>query len=194
MGAAGRHVGAKSVLAIDLKDFFGQISYERVSSSLFESRFDSEVCAWIEGTCFVDGVLPFGFRTSPTISNQAFHTMDGIIEGLASRHGVVYTRWVDDLTFSGAGVGDELLSDITGALEENGWAVNERKTRFMRRSPYVLGLYVGPDVDQPRLPRRLDTAYCWKATITRNVGGAFRAGGSHGAESTVWSCNLRGNG
>lgn len=154
VSAALPHVGSSLVLAVDLKGFFGQIGYERVRKNV-EARFDTRVCSWIRGCCFVEGSLPLGYRTSPTLSNIAFEPTDAKIVALANQWGVAYTRWVDDLSFSGVGVGDDFLSSVRGVLELDAWTVNDRKTRFMRRSPYVLGLYVGRDVDRPRLPRRV---------------------------------------
>lgn len=152
--AAAVHVGTSAALTLDLEDFFGQVTFDRVADNL-RMRFDERVREWVEGACFRDGSIPLGYRTSPVLSNLAFRATDDEITSVARRHGVEYTRWVDDLTFSGAGVSDELLGDLKRALANHGWAVNDRKTRFMRRSPYVLGLYVGQDVDHPRLPRRM---------------------------------------
>ncbi|MGG7508588.1 reverse transcriptase family protein [Plantibacter sp. YIM 135249] len=154
MTAAAPHVGSKIVLAIDLADFYGQVSFDRVSESL-RAHFDESTCAWIEGTCFLNGALPVGFRTSPVLSNRAFHEMDLELESLARRNDVRYSRWVDDLIFSGDGVNDDLLERLGEELSASGWSLNSAKTRFMRRSPYVLGLYVGHDADRPRLPRRM---------------------------------------
>ncbi|WP_268815545.1 reverse transcriptase family protein [Microbacterium sp. SLBN-154] len=152
--AAMVHSGARAALTLDLADFFGQVTFNRVVDNL-RMRFDDRSCDWIEGACFRDGAIPLGYRTSPALSNLAFSLTDDEIADVARRHGVAYTRWVDDLTFSGAGVSDQLLADVQRTLAGQGWAVNDRKTRFMRRSPYVLGLYVGHDVDRPRLPRRM---------------------------------------
>lgn len=152
--AAAVHVGSSSALALDLEDFFGQVTFDRVADTL-RAQFDERVCDWIEGACFREGTIPLGYRTSPVLSNLAFRLTDNEIQDVANRCGVLYTRWVDDLTFSGAGVSDQLLADVKGVLATGGWTLNERKTRFMRRSPYVLGLYVGHDVDAPRLPRRM---------------------------------------
>lgn len=152
--AALPHVGASAVLAVDLKDFFGQVTFDRVAGRLHE-HFDERVCEWIEGSCFIAGTLPFGFRTSPVLSNIAFHDMDSCLEAIARHREVTYTRWVDDLAFSGTGVTNVLLAEISAALVDAGWQLSERKTRFMRRSPYVLGLYVGHDANFPRLPRRM---------------------------------------
>lgn len=152
--AATVHAGSRSALALDLEDFYGQVTFDRVADIL-GAHFDERVCNWIEGACFREGSIPLGYRTSPVLSNLAFRKMDDEIQDVANLYDLRYTRWVDDLTFSGAGVSDQLLADVKSVLASGGWKVNDRKTRFMRRSPYVLGLYVGHDVDRPRLPRRM---------------------------------------
>lgn len=152
--AAAVHSGTRFALALDLKDFFGQVSMDRVAERLGQ-RFDERVCNWIEGACFREGTIPLGYRTSPVLSNLAFIEMDTSIQSVAESHGLKYTRWVDDLVFSGDNISDELLTEVDGLLSLDGWTLNNNKTRFMRRSPYVLGLYVGQDVDRPRLPRQL---------------------------------------
>lgn len=149
---ASPHAGSKLVLSVDLKDFYGQISFRRVATAL-GVRFDADVLAWVEGCCFMDDKLPLGFRTSPYLSNLAFEEADKQIEELARRRGITYTRWVDDLTFSGYGLADCFLDELREVLETEGWQLNDSKTRFMRRSPYVLGLYVGHDTTSPRIPR-----------------------------------------
>jgi hypothetical protein len=152
--AAKPHSGSRLVLTVDLKGFFGQVSYERVRDRL-ERVLAPEICAWIQGACFVSGVLPLGYRTSPSLSNIAFAPTDARIRSLVASRGVVYTRWVDDLSFSGGGVDDDFLEAVSEVITADDWVLNQNKTRFMRRSPYVLGLYVGRDVAAPRLPRRL---------------------------------------
>jgi hypothetical protein len=149
---ASPHVGSALVLSVDLRNFYGQISFQRVSA-VVQKYFEPAVSDWIEGACFVDGRLPFGFRTSPVLSNLAFAGTDLQIAAFARERNVTYTRWVDDLSFSGELVNDEFLEELVELLDADHWQLNERKTRFMRRSPYVLGLYVGHDVDRPRLPR-----------------------------------------
>lgn len=152
--AAARHAGANVVLVVDLSDFYGQITWRRVSDEL-RRDFSDEVCSFLRGVCFVDDALPLGFRTSPILSNRAFRETDLLLENLSQQAGVTYTRWVDDLIFSGSGVSDEFLLNVRRVLTSQAWEVNERKVRFMRRSPYVLGLYVGNDAPSPRLPRRM---------------------------------------
>jgi hypothetical protein len=146
------HSGSKVVLSIDLKDFYGQIDYARVADAIREN-FDSAASDCIEGVCFLNGRLPLGFRTSPVLSNIAFASTDVQIAEFSRRNNVTYTRWVDDLSFSGELVSDEFFEELKTLLDGQHWRLNDAKTRFMRRSPHVLGLYVGHDVERPHLPR-----------------------------------------
>lgn len=155
VSAASPHSGAKVVLSVDLKDFFGQVTYTRVAPTL-ELNFDKDVLRWVEGCCFVGGSLPLGLRTSPLLSNIAFRRTDTRIEQLVRDRDIQYSRWVDDLSFSGDGVNDQFYSEVATVISEEGWTLNGSKTRFMRKSPYVLGLYVGSDTafpHRPHLPR-----------------------------------------
>nr|WP_275693451.1 reverse transcriptase domain-containing protein [Nocardioides sp. TF02-7] len=99
-----------------------------------------------------------GFSTSPLLSNLAFAATDVVISDFAKVEGVAYTRYVDDLTFSGAVdlVNDDFLAELDQRLGGLGWRVNSKKTRFMRRGKpqFVTGLYVG-DSASPHIPRQM---------------------------------------
>src|SRR5439155_848714 len=79
--------------------------------------------------------LPQGACTSPGLSNQVARRLDRRLGGLAAKMGLTYTRYADDLTFSG----DEGLSERLGYVmarvrhlaAEEGFAVNEKKTRVL---------------------------------------------------------------
>jgi RNA-directed DNA polymerase len=81
--------------------------------------------------------LPQGAATSPALANLAAHRLDVRLAGLGRAAQASYTRYADDLVFSG----DEPFAQSIGrfpahaaaiALEE-GFAVQHRKTRVMRQ-------------------------------------------------------------
>lgn len=155
---ASQHLGQDVVLKVDLRDFFGAIGTDKLTPALGGFGFDVECSTAIAGVALIDGSLAQGFSTSPLLSNLAFLESDRKIAAHAGRFNVTYTRYVDDLIFSGqqAIVTDEFLKDITSLLTELGWQVNDSKTRFMRRGrpQFVTGLYVG-DVERPHIPRAM---------------------------------------
>ena len=81
--------------------------------------------------------MPQGAPTSPALANLAAHRLDARLAGLARAAEASYTRYADDLVFSG---GESFARSIARfpvhaaaiALEE-GFAVQHRKTRVMRQ-------------------------------------------------------------
>ena len=82
------------------------------------------------------GVLPQGACTSPAITNALCRRLDRRLTGLAKRHAFAYTRYADDLTFSGnnPAVGGRLLRSVRAILSAEGLTEHPGKTREMRQS------------------------------------------------------------
>jgi RNA-directed DNA polymerase len=80
--------------------------------------------------------LPQGACTSPAITNVLCWRLDRRLQGLAEKQQLSYTRYADDLTFSGD---DEtriarLLKSIRGVISAEGFVENPKKTHVMRRA------------------------------------------------------------
>ena len=81
--------------------------------------------------------LPQGAPASPAIANLCFYRIDCRLAGLAAAAGARYTRYADDLAFSG----DEEFErragrfsiHVAAILLEEGFSVHHRKTRIMRQ-------------------------------------------------------------
>jgi RNA-directed DNA polymerase len=82
--------------------------------------------------------LPQGAPTSPSLANLCSYRLDRRLSGLAQSGGAVYTRYADDLAFSGGESFDRSVEHfatlVTVILMEEGFAVQHRKTRIMRPS------------------------------------------------------------
>jgi retron-type reverse transcriptase len=80
--------------------------------------------------------LPQGAPTSPALANLAAHRLDRRLSGLAKAASATYTRYADDLIFSGgndlARSRKRLETHIAVIAHEEGFALNHRKTRMMR--------------------------------------------------------------
>lgn len=153
---ATQHLGARVVLNVDLRNFFPNISTAMVEQSLIEEDFDPDLACVVARATTIDGGLAPGLSPSPFLSNLVFLPTDNLLSEIAKDLRLTYTRYADDLTFSGVEADDSTLSIIRGQLERYGWSLNDKKTRFMRRggAQYVTGLYVG-DPEQPHIPRRI---------------------------------------
>ncbi|MGY1773836.1 reverse transcriptase family protein [Blastococcus sp. SYSU D00813] len=98
--------------------------------------------------------LPQGAPTSPALANLVCSRLDRRLAGLAAAAGARYTRYVDDLTFSGgrALTTGRFADRVARIVADEGFAVNPAKTRAAgaARRQQVLGAVVN---DRPTLPR-----------------------------------------
>lgn len=168
------HKNTAVVVNSDLSDFFPSIHFYRVEG-LFRSFGYSPAVATIlallctesprdevifQGERFYPAVgpraLPQGACTSPALSNLISRNLDVRLQGIANKLGWNYTRYADDLTFSapedaGAHVG-YLLARIRHICQDEGFQVNEKKTRVLRRNTRqsVTGIVVNDRLSIPR--------------------------------------------
>jgi hypothetical protein len=139
---------------MDLKDFFASITFRRVKGLFHKIGYGEHVATVLALLCTepprvaarVDGkiyhvalgtrLLPQGACTSPAITNALCRRLDRRLTGLAKRHHFTYTRYADDLTFSGdsPAVAGRLLRSARAILETEGFSEQPSKTRVMRRA------------------------------------------------------------
>jgi|SRR6476469_144025 len=167
---ASAHLGKPCVLRVDLESFFPSISAIRVESSVIEQGLDRDAAILCRRLITIKDQLPIGLSTSPLISNLVFQRTDSRLARYSQENDISFTRYVDDLTFSGS-VNDSNLRDIRHILEEEGWRINDRKVVFMRRGgpQYVTGLYVGCS-DYPRIPRNIKRQLRWVSHVIERFG------------------------
>lgn len=153
--SAKTHCNSKWVLSIDLRDFFGQVTRERLLPQLAEIGFSEKASELILSLCLFKNKLPQGSPASPVLSNIAFEPTDKLIIEAIIERSIRYTRYADDLVFSGTT--DEppegLLEEIIRILHTNGWVIADEKTK-LAKLPHRLkvhGLLVHNDT--PRLTK-----------------------------------------
>ena len=99
---AAAHLGNPYMLNIDFDDFFHQISQEEVFQ-IFKKEpfhFSKTTANTLAKICTNKGRLPMGAPTSPALSNFACMDLDKDLEKWATENQIIYTRFVDDLSFS----------------------------------------------------------------------------------------------
>ena len=171
---AEAHAGRAVVVNLDLEGFFPSIGCRRVRA-VFERAGYSPALATVLGLLCTEAPrrvvqlgdevlhvatgprgLPQGACTSPGLSNQVARGLDRRLAGLAAKLGATYTRYADDLTFSGGPDLDPkvgyLMATVRRIAASEGFAVNEGKTRVLRRNArqVVTGLVVN---DRPGVVR-----------------------------------------
>jgi RNA-directed DNA polymerase len=176
MTNATPHVGRASVINLDLKDFFPSITFPRVKG-IFQNLGYSPAVATILALLCTESprrkveynsktfhvasgprALPQGACTSPALSNRLARRLDSRLDGIAKKLGFTYTRYADDITFSGsaesAAKTGYLLARIRHIVADEKLTVNEDKTRVQR--PGMRQSVTGIVVNQrPNVPRRV---------------------------------------
>jgi len=154
--AAKLHINKKYVMNLDVQDFFFSINIDAVKSTLnkielINSPLSTEEIAII---CTNKARLPQGAPTSPFLSNIVMYEIDQAITEAAE--GYTYTRYADDMTFSGNKHPGYLIEEIRKILRNEGLLLNNRKTKIMmpHQRQNVLGITVNEKRSIPRKLRR----------------------------------------
>ncbi len=174
VSAATPHVGRDLVINLDLSNFFPTIDFVRVRgvfrklgyspavSTIFallsteSPRMEIELEGKRYWVAAGPRALPQGACTSPALSNQVARKLDRRLSGMCKKHGFVYTRYADDMTFSaGADKRGEvatLLARVRHIVDEEGFAINPKKGRVQRRGgrQTVTGIVVNDKLSVPR--------------------------------------------
>ena len=149
------HTGAeRSLLVLDIQDFFPSITKRRVVGLFHSLGYNYEVSIALAGLCCLNGALPQGSPASPAISNQIARGMDRRIERICRKLELAYTRYADDICVSGNVIHSGVTKLISEAVHQSGFALNHSKTR-VRRMNSTEKVLTGVNISSaaPRLPR-----------------------------------------
>lgn len=152
---AKAHLGSETVLRIDLLDFFGSIKFDKVISFFSKLGYPPNVSYNLARICTFDGKLPQGGSTSPALSNIVCREIDAQISEYASKEGLIYTRYADDITLSGKKVNiTPHLDTIRRIAFSHDFAVNEAKTLLSQQGRKIIITGVSISGGKASLPRK----------------------------------------
>lgn len=173
---AAPHVGKRVVIKFDIKDCFPSLHFGRVRGLLIALGYSFPVAASLavlmtepprqavtaEGKRYLVPVGPRtcvqGAPTSPGLCNAILLRLDRRLAGLAAKHGFSFTRYADDLTFSGddAAKVTTLLQSVAKIVAAEGFQLNTAKTHVMRKGnrQMVAGVVVNETAGLSRTERR----------------------------------------
>lgn len=185
------HVGRDVVLRIDLADFFAAVTEARVRAIFRSLGYPDGVTRTLAALCCTPtpvevlaaqppsldseqarrhyeqrqrlscSHLPQGAPTSPALANLAAFRLDRRLSSLAARWGAHYTRYADDLAFSGdrrlATCATTFIGTVGAIAAEEGFDIRFRKTRLMGRAvrQQLAGIVVNvrPGLPRPEIER-----------------------------------------
>ncbi len=172
---AVHHVGKRQILKLDIKDFFGNITAEMVYQKAFPSiYFPPQAAALLTALCCYDGYLPQGAPTSAAISNLVMKDFDSYMETWCADRNICYTRYCDDMVFSGAFDWVLVKRKVRSYLNAMGFELNSQKTCVARQGQkqLVTGVTVNEKAQAPKDYRkklRQEIYYCRKFGATSHL-------------------------
>lgn len=174
------HVGKRVVLRMDLRDFFPTFGGVRIQNVFRTFGYPETVADFLGGVCtnatpidvwaeirpdvdlarvaelrrlYARPHLPQGAPTSPALANICCYGLDCRLAALSESAGATYTRYADDLAFSGDHDFEKRVERFSLAvaviLQEEGLRANHRKTRVMRQGvrQHLAGLVTNEKVN-----------------------------------------------
>lgn len=129
------HIGKKKILKLDIEGFFDHILYSRVKDTVFyEEKYSESIRILLTMLCYYNDSLPQGAPTSPAITNIIMYDFDETVGTFCNEKNIAYTRYCDDMTFSGCFDEREIISFVKGELRKLGLFLKNRKTAVISAS------------------------------------------------------------
>lgn len=153
------HLQNDCLLKIDLKDFFPSIKIEKVVQVFKEIGYSKEVAFILSRLCCLNDELPQGAPTSPCLSNIICRQMDKRLFLLAKSLGFNYTRYADDIAFSGKIIPPKFIDYVKNIIEDCGFTLNVKKTRLYKKNNNKILTGICLRDGEMRLPREKRRQY-----------------------------------
>ncbi len=150
------HRKQEKVLSLDFKDFFPSLKASRVYTFFYKLGYCKSVVTMLTELCTLKKALPQGAPTSPALSNLLCINLDNRFGGYAKKNNIRYTRYADDITFSGNFDTGSIIHFVKNVLSDEDLLLNEEKTRLMlpHQRQEVTGIVVNEELQAPRSLRR----------------------------------------
>ena len=172
---AKHHVGKHVVLKLDILHFFDSIRYSTVKDKVFPEEIYAEpLRILLTMLCYHEDALPQGAPSSPAITNIILCEFDEQVGQWCREQGIAYTRYCDDMTFSGDFDPAKVIRVIRLELKKMGFLLNEQKTRIQHsgQQQTVTGIVVNKKLSIPadyRRKLRQELYYCRKFGIQEHL-------------------------
>lgn len=149
------HKNKEVVLCVDIKDFFSSIKHDSVYNIFNSIGYSERVSTTLTNLCCLNGCLPQGAPTSAYLSNIFMYSFDENVAEFSLKNNIRYTRYADDMTFSGNFDPDKVLDFLSNSLLP-GLALNTEKTKVMRRNTrqIVTGVVVNDKLQVEKSKRK----------------------------------------
>jgi RNA-directed DNA polymerase len=151
------HKGQKVVVKFDIENFFDSINRAKVEDTFKKFGYSPILSNLFGKLCCLKNRLPQGAPTSPYLSNLILRDFDDEIGKYCVQKKIRYTRYADDLTFSGIEINiAEIEQIISSLLKQLDLRLNNDKTKVMKQGQrqVVTGIVVNDKLQVERKKRK----------------------------------------
>ena len=174
---ASPHIRKECVLKLDISHFFDSIDDDAVYMIMKQLELSVPATSLLTHLCTYKGKLPQGAPTSPYIANLVMKHFDEKLGKWCKERNITYTRYCDDMTFSGDKTSvrkSKIIVKVKVLLNNMEMKLNDKKTIFISSSQQqrVTGIVVN---EKPAIPReirrsiRQEVYYCTKFGVSDNL-------------------------
>ena len=139
--AAAVHCGAQWVYSLDIANFFPTTSLGRIAEALETIGYPPRAARLVASLCCYERQLTQGSPASPVLSNLVFRPWDRRLAEIATETNSRYTRYVDDLVFSGTQeLPKNLTTRVRTVMAETEWTIADGK-EYVATLPHRLKVH-----------------------------------------------------
>lgn len=170
-----KHVKKDYVITLDIKDFYPSVKKSTLYRIFRSLGYTKDLSKLFLDLLVTNQGLPQGAPSSPYLSHVVCKKLDmRIVNVLKGLKNCDFTRYADDITFSGGFEIIDKVDKIIQIINSEGFEINHSKTRIQPRTKkqLVTGLVVNKKVNIPReYIRRLkqEIYYCKKYGVNAHM-------------------------
>jgi len=149
------HRHKNKVVSLDIKDFFPSVKRPYVEQIFLKMGYSSNVSNLLSKLCCCEEILPQGAPTSPYLSNIYLIGFDNYIAAYCKGFNIRYTRYADDMFFSGDFDELPLINFVEHELSKIHLILNLEKVKVMEPNmrQVVTGIVVNKTIQIPKSQR-----------------------------------------
>lgn len=172
--ATKKHIGYPVLLKLDINSFFESIDFESVKDVFLSLGFDKYQAITLANFCCYKGRLPQDTSTSPMLSNLVMREFDDYLSAYCLKNDIKYTRYSDDMLFSGDFDAKHLTDFVNLLLQDFGFELNQSKTKVIKQGQRQSALGVVLNEKQQvskeyRKQIRQEIHYCSKYSVKSHL-------------------------
>lgn len=169
------HLKQNIILKLDIRHFFDHIIFPMVKDKVFhKEKYSEKNRILLSILCLYKDALPQGAPTSPIISNIIMKDFDNTVGEWCNEKNIRYSRYCDDMTFSGDFNCGEVVELVKKELKKMGFFLNDAKTTVAHKGQkqIVTGIIVNEKINTPspyRKKIRQELYYCKKFGVSAHL-------------------------